>query len=270
MKIVVAGEYKTSVGDYLLLRERHPGPDVTSTKMYEDELFFFPRNCFDELRLGRDVHADDLGENIEYDGDVLKPFALPKTAKTSPGIRTSRLMKFILQHFYRILEKEYMSFDKFSKIDIIQAAMEVHHQLSLANSSPFAWLSRNHYQYVSKHNDLKVPSVRNTWLGPFSYTQIRTYYPREGIVLCQWKLGDDGVDEIVVHDEEDGGKRIVNPILTLDVHRHYTKERIQTLQQIVEEKRITPPSEHSALSVLIRSFYMTRRAESIINRHSLD
>jgi len=264
MKIGIISKHKTSVG-YYSLANRYGMPEGEGD-MAQDDMFLIPQETFDDFATKQGIVCSK--EVYEFADDIVKLFELPKVAKSTPGLRVGRLMKFVLQHFYNRLEKQYQPFDEFIEHSTIMAALEIYEQIS--KRSPRAWLSRNHYQFVSKHDDLKVPSVRNTWLGPFSYTQIRTYYPREGIVLCQWKLGDDGTDEIVVHDEEDGGKRIVNPLLTLDVHRHYTKERTQTLQQIVEEKRITPPSEHSALSVLIRSFYMTRRVESIIDRHSLE
>jgi Txe/YoeB family toxin of Txe-Axe toxin-antitoxin module len=138
--------------------------------------------------------------------------------------------------------------------------MEVYQQIG--RRSPMEWLTRNHYQYVSKHEGLVLSNEPCPPLGPFPYTQSRTYYAREGVVLCRWKLGDDGLDEIVVHDEVMGGKRITNPVLTMGVHRHFKEKRTQLLEEIVEEKYLGF-GVYSPLAGLIRDFYKTRSEETL-------
>jgi hypothetical protein len=169
-------------------------------------------------------------------------------------------MKFVLKHFYAQLEEQYTSFTNFIEDwETARAALEVYQEI--AKRSPMDWLGRNHYQYVSKHEGLMIYDEPRAPMGPFPYTQIRSYYPREGVVLCQWKLGDDGLNEIVVHDQVFGGKRVVNPIVTMDVHRHYRLEQIRTLEQIVDEKVNNPMFDFSPMAKLIRSFYKTRSEE---------
>lgn len=260
MKIVVISSHKTSAGVYELCRQ-YGEPEETGD-MAQDDMFLIPRASFDEF--AEDLHITYGKEVLEYDDEAIKWFELPKVAKSTPGLRVGRLMKFVLEQFYNQLEEQYVSFEEFATDDTIRAALEVYQQI--AHRSAMDWLNRNHYQFVSKHEGLMISNEPAVQLGPFPYTQVRTYYPREGIVLCQWKLGDDGLNEIVVHDQVMGGKRVVNPIVTMDVHRHYRQSRIRTLEQVVEE-RDNPGPGYSPMATLIRSFYKTRHIEILLEMY---
>lgn len=257
MKIVVLSSHKTSAGVYLLCRQ-YGEPEETGD-MAQDDMFLVPRDTIDEC--AQNLHITYHKEVMDFSDEILKLFELPKVTKSTPGLRVGRIMKFVLKHFYERLESEYVTFDEFAMQVTIRAALEVYQEI--AKRSAMDWLNRNHYQFVSKHEGLMLSDEPGEPMGPFPYTQIRTHYPREDVVLCQWKLGDDGLNEIVVHDQAMGGKRIVDPIVTMDVHRNYRHSRIGTLEQIVEERITIPRQGYSAMATLIRSFYMVRRAEAI-------
>ena len=248
MLLQVIQEFNTLAGPYFMLSEilsDKPTDRNLAGKMYLAPAAFIREN---------DEHEIANKDKFKVDERLLLLFSLPETAHPQ-GHRQNRLLKFILTVFYEMNSKEFIPWQEARKEERIMAAELAYQRIS--GRSAYTELRRNHFQLVTKHDDLVIRDNEYK-SGPYCYTQIRTYYEKEGVVICRWNLGEDGKDEFVVYDGDDGGKKIVNPLMTLSITEHYVKRRTETLRQIAN--RAPSSSDDSGpQEMMIRYFYRCRR-----------
>lgn len=243
MLLQVLQDFTSLSGHYFLLTE--VVADNPSDKNLAGNMFLAPSTLVKQ----HDEHTVKNKDKFKVDEGLLQPYALPKTAHPQ-GHRQNRLLKYILTVFYELNAVAFIQWQEARKDARIQTAELAYQRIS--GRSAYTEFRRNHFQLVTRHADLRFSEIQLT--GSYSYVQVRTYYENEGVVLCRWNLGDDGIDEILVHDEADGGKRIVNPIMSMSIYRHYQNERIQTLNEVIAD-------EKNYQGEMIRSFFTLRSLE---------
>lgn len=209
-------KFETSVGVYLIMTTYDPEFPIRSDVISGDT-FLISEDDIDLIGVIK-------GELVDFDDAALAQFRLPETAQPSV-MHSGRVLKHITQTFYRYSMEQYIQIGIFLQTERMKAAVDIYRKLTGQNANTV--LFKSHYQHVDSE-EVRVARLPNA----FPVKRVLTHWPTEGITQIRWNLGDDRIDFRNLTCGK--GKDIIDPMMTLTIHRSYDHSAIQTLQQIVD------------------------------------
>lgn len=216
-------KFETSVGLHVMLTEVNA--ENPTTRNLAGKMFLVPYEFIDDV-IGVFTPITEK-QQFEIPNGFIDIFALPETAHPQ-GHRQNRLIKYALKLFYEANEVNFTPWEVAYDMVRIRAACEAYDQIAMRRC--ITDLRRSHFQHVSKEY-VRIPGLNVL----FPVTRICTHYPHEGVTIVKWNLGDDQIDFLEMnYADAQGFKRLVDPLMTMSIHRHYANKPIQSLQQIVD------------------------------------